>query len=304
MTARHLTTMNDVRFLAAVSLFASMALLVSCGNGEPGPASAGEPVPDAAERNLVPADYAGRFAVTATVLADEDHGPQLCGTVADSYPPQCSGPAVVGWDWDSVEAESAASTRWGNYQLVGTWDGERFTLTEPATPADPTAIPDRRSIDFTTPCPEPAGGWRVEDSATTARQTALTRAAASPHYAGGWLDYLDGPPAELESAPEDSGAAVLNLRFTSDLDRHERKIREVYGGPLCVTAADRTEAELREIQRAVIDSGVAGFGVGPDVVQNAVIVEVLVATEEQQAELDARYGVGAVLLYGYLQPID
>jgi len=48
-----------------------------------------------------------------TVLDDGD-GPELClGGVAESLPPQCGGPKVVGWDWADVEAQgSLAGTTW------------------------------------------------------------------------------------------------------------------------------------------------------------------------------------------------
>lgn len=80
-------------------------------------------------------DMAHHYQVTATVLEDGKHGPQLCGAVAESLPPQCGGPDIIGWDWETVPSESAAGTRWGDYTMVGTWDGERFTLVEPARPA-------------------------------------------------------------------------------------------------------------------------------------------------------------------------
>lgn len=76
-----------------------------------------------------------RYRLSATVLESPGHGPQLCHAVAESYPPQCSGPDVVGWDWAAVEGEETASgTTWGVYEVTGTWDGTRLTLTEPAGP--------------------------------------------------------------------------------------------------------------------------------------------------------------------------
>lgn len=46
-----------------------------------------------------------RYRVTATVLESPEHGPQLCTSLKQSYPPQGSGPDVIGWDWDKVNAE-------------------------------------------------------------------------------------------------------------------------------------------------------------------------------------------------------
>ena len=104
------------------------------------------------------------YAVTTTVLESPDHGPQLClGLVATSLPPQCGGPAIVNWDWEEAPSkESANGVTWGDYLLVGTYDGERFTLTRP--PAPPSTAAAMSSLAFRSPCPKPEGGWRVVDT--------------------------------------------------------------------------------------------------------------------------------------------
>ncbi len=138
---------------------AVIALLTVAGcarTGEPGgPAADQDTRPDA---SLVSEDYAGPFRTVVGVLENAEHGPQLCYMVQDSYPPQCEGPDIVGWDWPAVEAESASGTTWGNYRITGIWDGARFTLTESATAGTGTSYPDG-GYDFSAPCPEPSGGW-------------------------------------------------------------------------------------------------------------------------------------------------
>ena len=59
---------------------------------------------------------------------------ELClGAVAESYPPQCSGVPLVGWSWDNVKgAESSGDVTWGAYAATGRYDGETFTMTQPA----------------------------------------------------------------------------------------------------------------------------------------------------------------------------
>lgn len=76
----------------------------------------------------------GEVLGQGTVLQVDDAAPMFClGGVLQSYPPQCDGPEIIGWDWDSVDgAETASGVTWGGYALQGTWDGERFTLTQPA----------------------------------------------------------------------------------------------------------------------------------------------------------------------------
>ena len=70
-----------------------------------------------------------RYRTTATVLENETHGPQLCYSVADSYPPQCTGPDMVGWEWTAVDGEeSVGGVTWiEQVTVTGTWDGERLT---------------------------------------------------------------------------------------------------------------------------------------------------------------------------------
>ena len=285
-----------------------MLVLAGCAEPHVSVAAGGPPPPSTDDRNLVDPGYDGRFAVTATVLESPEHGPQLCSAVAESYPPQCNGPDIVGWDWSTVPAESVAGTTWGEYRLVGTFDGERFTLTEPATVAEPGDAPAwTLEPDFTPPCDEPADGWVAADPATAtaeALQEAFARASAISTYAGGWINQPDDDPDQTPDQTDPS-RTVLVLRFTGDgLEEHAQQIREVWGGPLCVASAQRTEAELFDLQqRASADlPGLVSSAV--DVVRNAVNVTLLRATTDQQAAFDAEYGDGLVVLFGMLEPID
>ena len=72
--------------------------------------------------------------------------PELClGPIAESYPPQCGGPALVGWDWaDHKDTfEQQGDVRWGTYLVTGTWDGTSMTATDaiPGALYDP-AMPE------------------------------------------------------------------------------------------------------------------------------------------------------------------
>ncbi len=244
------------------------------------------------------------YTTTATVLEGPDHGPQLClAGVAESYPPQCSGPDIVGWDWSSLEAESASGTTWGDFTVVGTWDGDTFTLTEAPTDAvyDDTATTD----DLATPCDEPADGWRVVDAATATdegQQAAVAYAQAQPDFAGLWVDQSINPSSD-ELGLNDPTKLVLNVRFTGDLDRHETALRSRFGGALCVSEAERTEAELRTIQAEVFAS-VDALSASTDIVRGVVEIGVVVVDPSVQAELDETHGPGVVELVGALRPIS
>jgi hypothetical protein len=72
-----------------------------------------------------------RTSDLATVM--DTGSPELClGPVAESYPPQCSGPALLEWDWAQHEGtyDEQGEVRWGTYALTGTWDGTAFTATD------------------------------------------------------------------------------------------------------------------------------------------------------------------------------
>lgn len=60
-----------------------------------------------------------------------------------------SGPDIVGWSWDAVDAEEAANgTTWGSYRVVGTYTDAVFSLTDPATAPDPLLADDGFEVDF------------------------------------------------------------------------------------------------------------------------------------------------------------
>lgn len=284
-------------------------------SGPAGPSGSRPPASAVAPEgvNVVDAGYTGRFRAFATVLERGDAGPQLClGAIATSYPPQCGGPPVVGWDWSKVQHEQASGVRWGSYLVVGRFDGTRFTLTEPARTDDggiagPTVpgLPDFRSR-----CPEPAGGWVPPDPAKAtddALQQATVLVEKQPGYAALWIDQNEaavdpsaGPSAGFDNSPT---RIILNVRTTGDVAVMERAVRAVWGGNLCVSQGRRTYAELLAVQSAV--ERTPGFlGSGPDVVDGWVDLTVIRATRQLQDELDRAHGPGAVRLIGALEPVD
>jgi hypothetical protein len=145
--------------LAALALLTPLAL-AGCGGGEgpttardpgssPSP-SAGEPMPD-----QVPAASGSVHTRTTATVMDTGR-PELClGAVAESYPPQCGGPPIEGWDWDAVQGmfDRQGDTRWGEFHVTGRWDGRTFTLEE----AVPAAVHDPAS-----PVPEPTHAAAVD----------------------------------------------------------------------------------------------------------------------------------------------
>lgn len=135
-----------LRLASATALMA----LAACGAGEPETGNGGG---DPAESGAG-TDEERVYEGLATVIETPDHGPQLAGAIAQSYPPQGGGLDVSGWDWEAVEHESAQGTSWGEYLVTGTFDGEAFALTEdpvPASEVDPSQYRDPNPPEVTEP---------------------------------------------------------------------------------------------------------------------------------------------------------
>lgn len=116
-----------------IAVVVGAALLLSaCSNGASAGSSGGSPT----ESTPPTADARTEVIGQGTVIQVGDAGPELClGPIAQSYPPQCSGPTVLGWDWASVDqSETAGGVRWGTYAVFGTWDGTSLTTTQDAIP--------------------------------------------------------------------------------------------------------------------------------------------------------------------------
>ncbi|MBA3524811.1 MAG: hypothetical protein H0T85_09725 [Geodermatophilaceae bacterium] len=271
-----------------------MLVLAGCARSDPvSPAGADVEEAGTPVSSLAPADYEGRYRVVATVLESPGHGPQLCNAVAQSYPPQCGGPDIIGWDWTRLGAESASGTTWGDYVLTGTWDGAALTLTEPPRVPTDADRPADVDYDFSSPCDPPAGGWVGPDPARAGDERigqAATAAVTVPGYGGLWID----------TAP---GVTVLNVTTTGDRTAMETAMRDVWGGALCVSDTPNDEATLLAAQRAI--SGRDGvLSSGPDVVTGRLQVQVLIATGTLQSALDDEFGAGVIVLQSMLTPID
>ena len=128
--------------IAAVPLLSAVAVLSAC---------APAPVVDG---TVVPTEGPHGELTASTFVLDDGDGAELClGGVGRSLPPVCGGPTVTGWNWDDVEGEESLSgSTWGDYEVVGTWDGTSFALTRTPVFSDPLAP------STATPRPEPTPG--------------------------------------------------------------------------------------------------------------------------------------------------
>ena len=266
--------------LGACSTEDEMRAVDPAGSGEPSssataPGAAPTPVPDGPVRT--------RDLVT---VLDPGTGPELClGAVAESYPPQCGGPAVEGFEWGDVGFEEASGVRWGSYAVTGTFDGTTFTATDavPAALYDPMAQPPEEALGAA--CEAPA---TTDPARTTPEDLDATLAAASalPGYATTWLT-----------------GTTINVAVTEDAAGAEETLRETWGGPLCVTTVERTDADLntvnQQLQAALGDSLLTSGSYAPDSLDAQVVFDD--GTVQEWA--DATYGEGLVRITSALTPV-
>ncbi|MGH2572212.1 MAG: hypothetical protein ACRDGU_01775 [Actinomycetota bacterium] len=249
-----------------------------------------------------------RYEATAMVLQASDGPAMLClGGIAESLPPQCGTMRITNWEWDQVQGEERLSgVTWGEYHVVGTYDGESFTILQVGPPRQ-FEDPLREPVEI--PCPEPEGGWVATDPSRASEDdldAAGSLATSQPDSAGWWMKVVSPPVGEDVYGPND---VVLNAAFTGDIGRHQEQLAEVWGGPLCVVRYERTESELLRIQDELTATGPEEFGIevlfsGVDVVRNRVEVGVVVLDEETRTAIDDRYGEGTVRVSVALQPVD
>ena len=260
--------------------------------------------PGLTPKDQIPADSTQRYAADALVLENAAHGPELClGGVQESLPPQCGGVPVAGWDWDEVSGEKRhGNAIYGDFHVVGTYDGTTFTLTE--TPGE-AQYPEPARIGSA--CAEPAGGWerpRPDDASESDLQEALAAASGDPDYAGFWID---DPNPPLENGQQNISLAILNFAFTGNLEQHTAELRAEWGGALCVSKHEHTAAELQGIrtqaEATLTERGLTLLFSDADEVRGVVSLEVVFFEADDQAALDAKYGAGVVVLSAALRPV-
>jgi hypothetical protein len=307
----------------------------ACGSEEPSPSGAVEAtsaVPGTTAvtpTTAVTRDPDQRYTVTAQVLETPTQPATLClGVIYDSDPPAgCEGIVVAGWDWSTAPgATERRGVRRAEVTVAGTTDGSTFTLTEAPAPA-PSEWGNQPTYPET-PCPEPAGGWAEVDPGrvTTADWEAVVTAAnTAPDLVDSWI--VDGaarPPGE-PADPTTHGTTLADERFaigadsllvyqfSGDVERHERELRALWGGALCVAQRPPYRWTGEQVRDVFFGSGAeepraAGVwaidGTFPGSERpGRSTVDVLVLDGVTQRWVDERFGVGEVTLRGLLTPV-
>jgi hypothetical protein len=281
--------------LVVFAIVALAFVAAGCGSPEPSVPSAG------------PRDENQLYETQGYVMEVGDRDPELClGSIQESLPPQCDGTPMSGWDWDDVEGEeTAGDTTWGEFYLTGRYDGETFTVVE-AGPPEPT-VGTEGTDAIGTPCTEPVGGWVASDlehASLELVQEIQAKVSDEDDFVGLWIDYYNEPPGG--STEEDPGDIILNVSFTGDIEAHEQELRELWGGPLCMSQGGKSYKELGEIQRALdpAEFGLEDLWSDVNVTQNYVEFGVIVVDEVAIEKIDERYGPGVVRIVPRLRPVD
>lgn len=271
------------RSLSVVGLaLACTGLMAGCGTATP-PSASGPVAPTSTgTTTATPAPDQARVADPGDLLVGSGmlmqrsaNGPvELCvGGVAESYPPQCGGPRIVGdVDWDALEPERASGVTWTNDVVwaVGRLDpdaGESgtFTLERPLslTPPKGFPLPTPAPVTFPQLCDDPyAGGGRRGGGSPDAQNALGERLTSLDGYIGSWVS---------------DGSSLYNVLVTGDADAAHAALRKVWKGGLCVEQRDLpTEADVRAAQEALGTKVEGLLGSGGDVTQGKLDVHVTV----------------------------
>lgn len=287
--------------LAPLLLVPALAVLAGCATSSPGGTSG---TPDGTGL-----DPDARYTAHATILQpSETAEPGAClGGVAESYPPQCSGPVVVGLDWADVpDAETASGVTWGMGWVVGTYDGETFTLTEPVRQDPPDGVESPgpwTGASYQPLCEDP---WRGGDENALVYEeipedwperefTDTMLSPESMELVGALQERAATLPGYVEMYVS-NGLDEFNVLLTSgsDVEAAHASLREVWPGWLCVDTvgegapsnADAVAAS-EALSAAVPDPAQVGLlGWGPDTIAGTFAVTVIIETPALRAQIE------------------
>jgi hypothetical protein len=130
--------------MRAFVALATLLLVTACGADADDTATD----PTAPMPTAIPAAE-GPVTGLGTVI-DQGDEPEFClGPVAESYPPQCTGIPLAGWQWEDHRGQfdDASGVRFGSFAVTGTFDGTTLTAQDAVSGAvyDPMQAPEPTS---------------------------------------------------------------------------------------------------------------------------------------------------------------
>lgn len=298
-----------------IALAALLIGATACG--ESSPDSAADGADSSSAKPTAAATPTGEVTGLGMVI-DQGEGTSLClGPIAESYPPQCEGLPLEGWDWASRDDfEDIEGVKFAMYAVTGTFDGTTMTVTqEPISAAlyDPMPDPTAGRAQSTR-CEEPEGGWVIVNRARSnanAFERAEQAAIGLDGYVTHWADQFSGleiavsEDTEPDPDPDmgDDGTMdplklILNVQVTGDVDAASQSLRQVWGGALCVTNPMHDQSELDETATAL---GSLPGVIGTYVQNDRVVIETLYDDGSLQDYADQTYGEDMVVVTSSLR---
>ena len=235
---------------------AALAAVGGCGSAGAPVGTAGDDPTGTSGNDVVVVDPDEELVAHGLLMQSADDRPvEICiGAVAESLPPQCGGPVLVGdFSWDEVDPRRSGGVTWTDdpWWAVGTYDpgtGEQgsLTLTRPvsAEPPEGYVPPPAEDVSFPQLCDDPYVGGDPSASGNLAAQEQL----------GAAIENLDGYVTSWVS----DGSSLYNVVVTTDTDAEAAfsELREVWKGGLCVEQRDLpTQDRLRAAQEALSRTG-------------------------------------------------
>lgn len=224
----------------------------------------------------------------------DDDPPVLClGPVAQSYPPQCSGPLIFGLDWTEMpDYRDVQGVRWGEARVVGTYDGQAFTLIRPPIrsryPFEPDLAMGAPEADQL--CDDPFEGSEADFDglsveASRARDDVAATLEASQSYV---------------SSFSTNGKSVLNVVLVQGADVADMQtwVRKVWPGGLCIETRDAPpRATVNQALDAMSRADLPGVFSWSAANEGGLQVKVLLADEDTINGIDQ-------VVSGFLDPSD
>jgi hypothetical protein len=267
-------------------------------------------------RGVLPDDYDGDFVTSAGVLQDPDGTSRMCGIASDvQYLPGCGGPVVEGIPWSALDSQPAeAGGRFATLRFEARLEDGRLDVVGEVRNVPRRTVRDDsgyEEVADVSPCSgrelaaQPTDPSRIT---AAAMRSGLDVAVGVPGVTVAWQDTNDDATARPTQRPgQVSGRGahrwILDVRTTGDPDAVVAAVREVWGGPVCVTGDDRLDFDaLYDLQATLSQEGERYLtrDLLYDERRHRLLLESYAPTESMQDELNQRYGEGSVVLVRWL----
>ena len=225
----------------------ALSAVAGCGSG----GTVGDPPSGTVDGPAVAEELVAQGIV---MQASEAAPVELCiGPIAESYPPQCRGPELLGeFSWDDVQARQQGGVRWSDegYFAVGRYDrtADTFTLSRPLSTSPPEGfvMPAAEPVEFPQLCEDPFRGGDASDAGDLAAPERLQqRLTTIDGYVTSWVS---------------DGVSLFNVVVTGDAEAARAALREVWPGGLCVVQRDLPTADELAAAQAALTEHAAELG--------------------------------------------